>query len=244
MQLLPMASSPDGLISARDAVITKAPGWEVLTTTSDAIHKGGGGVAPGAPARRAPHRGCGVWGEGGGGSAKGDPADMPPSLWQNRWPPDARATRRRTRGLSATPPPVGGPTLTFVRGGGTQMPLPLAKRGGGHRKDPTPAALPQTSPHASGDGHGPTSPSADMVPDMSLPSHTHFDCIRPLRHATSGACSGLRHRFGSNAASGTHTPPLPDSPAMADGHPQMSLGRRSITTAGGGGPHSPPPPGR
>ena len=34
MQLLPMASSPDGLISARDAVITKTPGWGVLTTTS------------------------------------------------------------------------------------------------------------------------------------------------------------------------------------------------------------------
>ena len=33
MQLLPMASSPDGLISARNAVITKTPGWEVLTTT-------------------------------------------------------------------------------------------------------------------------------------------------------------------------------------------------------------------
>ena len=33
MQLLPMASSPDGLISARYAVITKTPGWEVLTTT-------------------------------------------------------------------------------------------------------------------------------------------------------------------------------------------------------------------
>ena len=32
MQLLPMASSPDGLISARYAVITKTPGWEVLTT--------------------------------------------------------------------------------------------------------------------------------------------------------------------------------------------------------------------
>ena len=30
MHLLPMASSPDGLISARDAVITKTPGWEVL----------------------------------------------------------------------------------------------------------------------------------------------------------------------------------------------------------------------
>ena len=27
MQLLPMASSPDGLISARYAVITKTPGW-------------------------------------------------------------------------------------------------------------------------------------------------------------------------------------------------------------------------
>ena len=33
MQLLPMASSPDGLISARNAVITKTPGREVLTTT-------------------------------------------------------------------------------------------------------------------------------------------------------------------------------------------------------------------
>ena len=30
MQLLPMASSPDGLISARYAVITETPGWEVL----------------------------------------------------------------------------------------------------------------------------------------------------------------------------------------------------------------------
>ena len=39
MQLLPMASSPDGLISARYAVITNNPGWEVLTTTS----LGGGG---------------------------------------------------------------------------------------------------------------------------------------------------------------------------------------------------------
>ena len=35
MQLLPMASSPDGLISARDAVITKTPGWEMLITTSN-----------------------------------------------------------------------------------------------------------------------------------------------------------------------------------------------------------------
>ena len=33
MQLLPMASSPDGLISAQYAVITKTPGREVLTTT-------------------------------------------------------------------------------------------------------------------------------------------------------------------------------------------------------------------
>ena len=40
MQLLPMASSPDGLISARYAVVTKTPGWEVLTTTSNL---GGGG---------------------------------------------------------------------------------------------------------------------------------------------------------------------------------------------------------
>ena len=35
MQLLPMASSPDGLISAWNAVITKTPGREVLTTTSN-----------------------------------------------------------------------------------------------------------------------------------------------------------------------------------------------------------------
>ena len=35
MQLLPMASSPDVLISARYAVITKTSGWEVLTTTSN-----------------------------------------------------------------------------------------------------------------------------------------------------------------------------------------------------------------
>ena len=39
MHLLPMASSPDGLISARDAVITKTPGREVLTTT---VWGGGG----------------------------------------------------------------------------------------------------------------------------------------------------------------------------------------------------------
>ena len=42
MQLLPMASSPDGLISVRYAVITKTPGWEVLTTTSN--WGGGGGT--------------------------------------------------------------------------------------------------------------------------------------------------------------------------------------------------------
>ena len=35
MQLLHMAPSPDGLISARYAVITKTPGWEVLSTTSN-----------------------------------------------------------------------------------------------------------------------------------------------------------------------------------------------------------------
>ena len=49
MQLLPMASSPDGLISARYAVITKTPGWGVLTTTRNANvtqgQWGGGGVA-------------------------------------------------------------------------------------------------------------------------------------------------------------------------------------------------------
>ena len=44
MQLLPMASSPDGLISARYAVITKTPGWEVLTTTSNVnVTQGQGG---------------------------------------------------------------------------------------------------------------------------------------------------------------------------------------------------------
>ena len=44
MQLLPMASSPDGLISAQYAVITKTPGWEVLTTTSNVnITQGPGG---------------------------------------------------------------------------------------------------------------------------------------------------------------------------------------------------------
>ena len=42
MQLLPMASSLDGLISARYAVITKTPGWEMPTTTS----MGGGGLKP------------------------------------------------------------------------------------------------------------------------------------------------------------------------------------------------------
>ena len=35
MQLLPTAPSPDGLISARYAVITKTLGREVLTTTSN-----------------------------------------------------------------------------------------------------------------------------------------------------------------------------------------------------------------
>ena len=48
MQLLPMASSPDSLISARYAVIAKTPGWEVLTTTSNVNvtqgHGGGGGI--------------------------------------------------------------------------------------------------------------------------------------------------------------------------------------------------------
>ena len=49
--LLPMASSPDGLISARYEVITKTPGWEVLTTTSNVNVTqghgwvGGGGVS-------------------------------------------------------------------------------------------------------------------------------------------------------------------------------------------------------
>ena len=43
MQLLPMASSPDGLISARYAVIPKTPGWEALTTTSNVNVTGKGG---------------------------------------------------------------------------------------------------------------------------------------------------------------------------------------------------------
>ena len=54
MQLLPMAPSPDGLISARFAVITKTAGWEVPTTTSnvnvpqghDPPPGGGGGTSP------------------------------------------------------------------------------------------------------------------------------------------------------------------------------------------------------
>ena len=41
MQLLPMASSPDGLISARDAVITNTPDGEVLTTTRNPGWGGG-----------------------------------------------------------------------------------------------------------------------------------------------------------------------------------------------------------
>ena len=48
MQLLPMASSPDGLISARYAVITQTPGWEVLTTTNVEGGGGGRGSQPGA----------------------------------------------------------------------------------------------------------------------------------------------------------------------------------------------------
>ena len=58
MQLLPMASSPDGLISARYVVITKTPGREVLTTTRGG---GGAGFADGtsdgaAVMRKANHR--------------------------------------------------------------------------------------------------------------------------------------------------------------------------------------------
>ena len=46
MQLLPMASSPDGLISAWYAAITKTLGWEVLTTTSNVnVTQGHGGLA-------------------------------------------------------------------------------------------------------------------------------------------------------------------------------------------------------
>ena len=65
MQLLPMASSPDGLISARYAVITKTPGWEVLTTTRNVnvtqgffILRGGGGrqATPCRPSSAVPRR--------------------------------------------------------------------------------------------------------------------------------------------------------------------------------------------
>ena len=54
MHLLPMASSPDGLISARHAVIAKTPGREVLTTTSS---WGGGAAGDGAPPPPPPPRG-------------------------------------------------------------------------------------------------------------------------------------------------------------------------------------------
>ena len=94
MQLLPMASSPEGLISARDAVITKTPGWGVLTTTSN---RGGGGWGGGnlCPSPRRPkklsgrwcpsclflivHRWCGLGGPegaGGGGGLWPDPSDF------------------------------------------------------------------------------------------------------------------------------------------------------------------------
>ena len=47
MQFLPIASSPDGLISARYTVITKTPGWEVLTTTSNVnVTQGMGASSP------------------------------------------------------------------------------------------------------------------------------------------------------------------------------------------------------
>ena len=42
MQLLPMASSPVGLISARYAVIAKIPGWEVRTTSNVNVTQGHG----------------------------------------------------------------------------------------------------------------------------------------------------------------------------------------------------------
>ena len=53
MQLLPMASSPDGLITARYAVITKTPDWEVLTTTSNVnVTQGQGGGGRGSGRHR------------------------------------------------------------------------------------------------------------------------------------------------------------------------------------------------
>ena len=59
MQLLSMASSPDGLTSARDAVITKTPGGEVLTTTSNAnFTAGGGGGGHPNGAHASPHWTC------------------------------------------------------------------------------------------------------------------------------------------------------------------------------------------
>ena len=48
MHLLPMASSPDSLISARYAVIMKTPAGEVLTTTSN-VNVGGGGGSSSIP---------------------------------------------------------------------------------------------------------------------------------------------------------------------------------------------------
>ena len=79
MQLLPMASSPDGLISARDAVITKTPGWGVLTTTSNVNITQGHGATGGG----------GDCGQGGsnpiakncGGNAKNCGPQIPPHPW-------------------------------------------------------------------------------------------------------------------------------------------------------------------
>ena len=79
MQLLPKASTPDGLISARYAVITKTPGWEVLTTTSDVNVTQGHG-----------------WGKRGGGGAKG----RPPALSTGQCPGDSWG-RRPDRTCSA-----------------------------------------------------------------------------------------------------------------------------------------------
>ena len=45
MQLLPMGSSPDGLISAWYAVIMKTPGWVVLTTSNVNVTQGHGVLA-------------------------------------------------------------------------------------------------------------------------------------------------------------------------------------------------------
>ena len=102
MQLLPMASSPYGLISARDAVITKTPGWEVLTTTSNVNVTqghggGGGGVNPPPPA---------VYGH----SNTSLLIPLVPSAEHKAQPGPNTATKRLSEGVDVLGPP--GPQTT------------------------------------------------------------------------------------------------------------------------------------